>query len=240
MSGALVSGAITAFSAAGFAKSIVTSIMAQSTRKIIWPATDQAGNQLQGPTQSGDPITESLGGYVAIMEEHRAEVEITKHPVEQGATISDHAFNLPLELIMEIGWTPSSAANSGLPNLLGLLPIPSLAGFTGAGNNNLIKTLFAKLYTIKAQRTLVSVYTGKRVYRNMLIHTLSERTTTDTENALIVTVGFSEILIANVVTLQVPTNTNAQAAPQDTTPTQPQGGQSLQPAPAFSQPTVSA
>lgn len=245
MSGALGS----AFAGAGFVRSLVSSVMVQNPRKIVWPLTAANGQPIQiykaGITAGANPpslgqATGSLGGYVAILEEHRDETEITEHPVQQGSTIADHAFELPNELVMQIGWTPSSAAGSGLPNLLGILPIPSLAGFTGAGNNNLVKQLYQQLLTIKAQRLLLTVYTGKRIYQNMLIKMLSERTTKETENSLIITATFKRIIIANVTTVQAPVNAAAQAAPQDTSPSVPQGSQSLQPAPAFNSPTVAA
>lgn len=237
-----------AFAGAGFVRSLISSIVAQRTRKIIWPLVDGTGAPIpvlkQGVTAGanssvvvGQAVT-TIGGYVAILEEHKDELEITRHPVEQGAVISDHAFKLPISLTMQLGWSPSSLASSGLPSLLGILPIPSLAGFFGSGNNSLIDAVYQQFLTLQAQRALVTVYTGKRILPNMLPKLVVERTTEATENALVLTVNFEQIIIANVKSVQVPTNPNAQAAPQDTTPTVPQGQQSLQPAPAFNTPTV--
>lgn len=238
----------TAFAGAGFVRSLVSSVMVQRTRQIIWPLVDASGAPIpivkQGVTAGPNPnvigyAQAKIGGYVAILEEHKDELEITRHPVEQGATISDHAWKMPVALTMQMGWSPSSLANSGLPNLLGILPIPSLAGFFGSGNNSLINALYQQFLSLQAQRSLVTVYTGKRILPNMLPKLVVERTTEATENALVLTVQFEQIIIATVRALQVPTNPAAQAQPEDTTPSTAQGQQALQPAPAFNTPTVS-
>lgn len=239
----------TAFAGAGFVRSLISSIMVQRTRQIIWPLVDGTGAPVQvlkqgitagaNSSQVVGQAATIIGGYVAILEEHKDELEITRHPVEQGSVISDHAFKSPISLTMQMGWSPSSLGSSGLPNLLGILPLPSLAGFFGSGNNSLINSVYQQFLSLQAQRALVTVYTGKRILPNMLPKLVVERTTEATENALVLTVNFEEIIIANVKSVQVPTNPSAQAAPQDTTPSVPQGQQSLQPAQAFNAPTVS-
>jgi hypothetical protein len=44
---------------------------------------------------------------VTIEESGRDELEITRHPVERGAVITDHAFKHPPELIIRCGWSDS-------------------------------------------------------------------------------------------------------------------------------------
>lgn len=227
----------TAFAAAGFVRSLISSVMVQRTRQILWPLVDGAGAPLTD--KAGAQVSSRIGGYVAILEEHKDELEITRHPVEQGAVTSDHAYKMPISLTMQMGWSPSSLASSGLPNLLGILPVPSLAGFFGAGNNSLINSVYQQFLSMQAQRALLTIYTGKRVLPNMIAKLVVERTTEATENALVLTVQFEQIIIAAVRSIQVPTNPAAQAQPQDTTPSTSQGQQSLQPAPAFNSPTVS-
>lgn len=238
MSGAL----FTAFSAGGFAKSLVASIISTNTREIIWPLIDQNGAPVQGPTPNGSTQSGQIGGYVAILEEHRDEMEITKHPVEQGAQISDHAFKLGAQLTMQIGWSPSSYSGSGLPNILGVAPIPfsGIASLlTGLGGNSLIKSTYSQMLRLQAQRTLLTVYTGKRKYDNMLITMLAERTQKETENSLVLTLALEEVLIANVSVVNAPINQTAQAAPQSTTPSSNQGQQTLQPGTQFNAAVIS-
>ena len=41
---------------------------------------------------------------VVISEKHDDSLEITEHPVEVGAAISDHAFRRPSEVVMQVGF----------------------------------------------------------------------------------------------------------------------------------------
>lgn len=53
----------------------------------------------------------NIGGVipdVVIQEVHDDTVTITQHPVEYGAAISDHAYREPSQVMMTVGWTPSS------------------------------------------------------------------------------------------------------------------------------------
>ena len=45
---------------------------------------------------------------VVISEEHDDEVTVTRHPVDQGAPISDHAYKNPSVLNVRFGWSDSS------------------------------------------------------------------------------------------------------------------------------------
>lgn len=238
------------------ASAIVQGILTGSTRQIAWPILDQLGDAITAfggtadATSLGADITSVLGstvggiasslvsglsGYVAILEEHRDELEITSHPVEQGATITDHAYKLPANLTMQIGWSSSNKLQSILPNLLGIAttpitPLDIASVFTGGGSDIFIRHLYSQFLGLQAQRTLLTIYTGKRIYQNMLIQSISEHTTSQTEHALILTLSLKEIFIAKVRVIQVPTNPNAQALPQVSTPSTPQG--QVQPGPA--------
>ena len=58
---------------------------------------------LGGSRQIGTIIPE-----VVIEEMHRDRLIITDHPVESGAAISDHAFKMPVEVDMRVGWSDSA------------------------------------------------------------------------------------------------------------------------------------
>ena len=244
----------TAYSGLGFARSLISSIVSANPRQIVWPVPAASGGQ---PPQAqvqlladkatvppGAQLTSGLGGYVAVLEEHRDELEITSHPVEQGAVISDHAYKTPASLTTQIGWTTSSALASGLPSFLGFSPlnIPFAGGLIADagtlinGNNSFIRKLYAQLLALQAQRVLFTVYTGKRVYRNMLPRTISTRTTAETENALILVIQWQEINIARVQVVNAPINPTAQAKPEDTASPEQSGTQQLQPAPSYTAP----
>lgn len=230
-------------SGAGFVRALVQGIVTSNTRQIVWPVQYVSKSSgpitapnTQGAPVPGQPFSNGLGGYVALLEDHRDELIITEHPVEQGSVISDHAFKLPARLTLQIGWSSSSPQASGLPNLGGLIPIPTFAGFWSMNDNAYIKGIYKQLLQLQAQRTLLDVYTGKRNYKNMLLHMLSERTTPQTENSLIITAGLQEIIIAKTTVVRVSSDPNTQKAPETTAPTAQQGQQQLQPAPNFQSP----
>jgi hypothetical protein len=46
---------------------------------------------------------------VVVSEKHSDTLEITEHPVETGAAISDHAYKRPSEVVMEVGFAGGGA-----------------------------------------------------------------------------------------------------------------------------------
>ena len=235
---------------AALGAAIIQGITTGSTRQIVWPLVDGLGQPLTsllGDSPTGQSLLtgiaasgaiDGLAGYVAILEDHHDELEITSHPVEQGATIQDHAYKLPSTPTMQLGWSTSASLGAQAPSLLGIIgqplsPLDVASLFTSGGTDLFIRQVYQRLLSLQVQRTLLTIYTGKRVYNNMLIQTLAERTTEQTEHCLIVTATFKEIQLAFVQTVTTPTNTNAQASPQTTTPSVPQGSQQLGPAPNF-------
>jgi hypothetical protein len=54
----------------------------------------------------------------------------------------------------------------------------------------------------------LTIYTGKRVYRNMLIKSLATTTDAKTENSLIIRIGCKQILMAQTQTVTVPDSSN--------------------------------
>jgi len=153
-----------------------------------------------------------LGGIipdVVIEEAHTDTLTITDHPVEQGAEVSDHAFKNPAELSMRIGWSASSLALGGV--------------ISGIVNGSLLKTkiktvrdVYEELLKLQASRKTFDVSTGKRLYKSMLIRSISTVTDQSTENALIVTVVLREIII--VQTKAAKLKAANQASPDKTAP----------------------
>jgi len=232
-----MSGFATAFSGAGYVRSIISSIVAKPTRQIVWPVP--SSTMVQGPdgapTITTNPIgrQQGISGYVALVEEHHDEMIITDHPVEQGSVISDHAFKLPSLLHMDLGYTTSSALASGLPTIAGIIPIPTLAGFFPQGNSSFLQQVYQRFLALQATRTLLQIYTGKRTYDNMLIQGLTIRTDEALENAMIIQGQFRQLFIARTTVVQAPINSAAQAQPQATTPVQQTGQQQVQPGDKF-------
>jgi len=184
---------------------------------------------------------------VTIEEVHSDEMEITDHPVEQGSVISDHAFAQPSEVIITMGWS-DSPNNSGLLNGLlgaaanaspalqtvigigeGISAIGSLLGGASSGPPTSVKNynIILQLYN---NRQLFNVYTGKRVYRNMLIKALATTTDAKTENSLILRVTCRQILMATTQTVTVP-DSSVMANPEQNGATQNMGTTYPVPAP---------
>lgn len=158
-----------------------------------------------------------------IEEVHSDEMEITDHPVEQGTVISDHAFNRPSELIITAGWSDSPNNSGRLTQLVGAAAnsssaVQAVIGAAQLANavGNVVSVLngnacgspsaaaYALLLDMQTNRTLFKIFTGKRVYRNMLIKSLATTTDAKTENSMIIRIGCRQILMAQTQTVTVP------------------------------------
>jgi len=90
------------------------------------------------------PQRRSIGSVVAqvtIRESYRNDMEITQHPVENGANISDHAYLRPREIELEIGWDGSQNPAD----------------------------VFNQLKQLQAARQPFTIYTDRDVLSNMLV-----------------------------------------------------------------------
>lgn len=147
----------------------------------------------------------NIGGVipdVIIQEVHDDAVTITQHPVEYGAAVSDHAYREPSQVMMTIGWTPSSLLING---------VLSLSIFKGLQS---LDEVYQQLLGIQRLREPFDLITGKRAYTNMLITALSVTTDKDTEKALVATVTMQEVLRAR--TMVIPAEPEKQAEPSKT------------------------
>ena len=104
--------------------------------------------------------------------------EITAHPVQQGASISDHKYRKPISLKMAMMYKGDSPSDLGLT--------------------------YQKLLDLQADSNLFSVTTPKRIYSNMQIISLSCTTDQRTENVLSISGEFREVIMVDVVVSNVP------------------------------------
>lgn len=149
------------------------------------------------PKRAIGPFTTML----TIEEISNDELEITQHPVQQGATITDHAFVKPATVSIKIMFNATDAP--------------------------LVET-YAKLLALQASREPFAVVTGKRAYKNMLFKSLGQTNDTQTENILSINADLQEIFIVQVETTTVPPRKN-QATPGKTGATENAGQKSAQP-----------
>lgn len=176
----------------------------------------------------------SIGGIkldVTIQETGIDEMTVTEHPVEQSAAISDHAFKKPARVVIRAGATNShDVLGSALGNLLQGGSVGS--AISGAFNSASVIDIYKKLLALQASAKLFTVITGKRSYDNMLMVSLVQETDKRSENALMVTCAFQELILVqtSVTPVGVPAAQADPASTQDVTNT---GTQVLGPAPNF-------
>lgn len=125
---------------------------------------------------------------VVVNETTNDTLTITKQPVQQGASITDHAYKEPTTLSMTAYLKDNNI----------------LSGLLSTFNGNALSKLYQQLLDLQNSRTPFVVVTPKRIYRNMLIATLIQTTDKSTENCLALSFGFQEVIIVAVSTTTVP------------------------------------
>jgi hypothetical protein len=83
---------------------------------------------------------------VTVENVYEDRLQITQHPVEGGATVSDHAFLQPKVIDLKVGWADGKA------------------GYVGASRD-----AYEAVLALQAEREPFDVSTGKRLYSNMLV-----------------------------------------------------------------------
>ncbi|MCP9270238.1 hypothetical protein M5U04_19695 [Xenorhabdus sp. XENO-1] len=135
---------------------------------------------------------------VVISEKHMDSTEITEHPVQRGAAISDHAYDKPSEVTMEIGFAGGGSLIDGFDtSKIKLFDLD-----TGATLGKSPKEIYAQLLKLKASKEPFDVTTGKRQYKNMLIRAIEVTTDKTSENVLMVTLTLREVIIVELATVK--------------------------------------
>jgi hypothetical protein len=139
-------------------------------------------------------------------EEHRDQLYVTEQPVEIGAAINDHAYKRPAEVQMRIAWSNSSHFDPFY-----------------------VQSMYGKLLALQADRIPFNLYTGKRMYANMLFSMLVVRTDSTSEYALRVDATLSQVfLVQQSKSSSISNNPNNLADPSTQLPTQNNGNAVLQ------------
>jgi hypothetical protein len=161
----------------------------------------------------------NIGGLVfdvVLEEKHRDELVITKHPVERGAEIADHAYANPAEVVIRAS-SSLSGANADGPLYL--------------------QDLYQALLSLQQNRQPFEIITGKRTYENMLVRIIELRTDEHSENILDLTIYCQEIFMAQVVVTTIIQNANL-ASPESNATMVNQGQAQLKAAPTFNSSVV--
>lgn len=115
--------------------------------------------------------------------DHSASLTVTQHPVQSGASVADHSFMEPDEVSIEIGMTDVAAIASG-----------------GASRS---VNAYTQLRSIMELREPITLVTRLKVYRNMLITSISAPEDYKTMHALRAAIYFQNINMVNVSTVTV-------------------------------------
>jgi hypothetical protein len=167
-----------------------------------------------------------IGPYMAtatVREYHQDELEITENPIEFGAEITDHVFKRPSRVSIRAGWDGSAQA------LLGqALSGASLSSLGSSALSSLTGTYPAQIYeqllALQVSGQTFTVVTGKRIYKNCLMATLSEVTDQTTEKVLFVDMEIKEAIIVQTTQTTI-APASAQANPANTAPVVNNGSQ---------------
>lgn len=127
-----------------------------------------------GPTRSFGGIS----GYVTIQESATDSIEITQQPVQQGASIADHAFKKPVPLAIQMQFTDNLGQS--------------------------LAQIYQSLLDLQSSFVPFNVVTPKRTYFNMLFASLGQTTDKKTENVLAISASFMEVILVPIVTTNVP------------------------------------
>jgi hypothetical protein len=129
---------------------------------------------------------------VVISEKHSDTLEITEHPVETGAPVSDHAYKRPSEVVMEVGF-------SGGGSILDFIDTSSLGLTLGLSP----RETYQQILDLQASRIPFDVVTGKRLYSNMLIRAIEVTTDRTSENVLMAVLTLREVIITQTQQITV-------------------------------------
>jgi hypothetical protein len=140
-------------------------------------------------------------GYVCMTEDSSDDLEITEHPVQNGASITDHAYLKPASVTIRFVYTP------------GLTPLDQI---------------YENLRDLQSLREPFSIVTGKRVYKDMLFKSIRVNTDAKTENVLSLVGDFQQVILVGVETTTVPA-TDKQKIPEKTSATENKGDKKAEP-----------
>lgn len=143
----------------------------------------------------------------SIKETHKSTVEITEHPVEDGAVISDHARTKPAEITIEgmISNTPVTRdQETRIIENAGVQIETTSVQDAILGAPGYAEQIFAQLETLRDTHKLMDVTTGVKSYTNMGIVSLEIPRDAKSGDAIFFSISLKEVrLVKNQTTTQV-------------------------------------
>jgi len=123
---------------------------------------------------------------------HTTTRQITEHPVQWGANISDHSYQMPARVEMEIGMSDSMACfNLSTANLLD----GRAYNYLTPANDTKTKNAYQAFIDLQKLGSPIVLNTRLNRYENMVIESIATSDNYRTQNALRCTIAFKEIFI---------------------------------------------
>jgi hypothetical protein len=184
--------------------------------------------------QPFNAIIDSLVLDASVKEEHISEVDVTDHPVEQGAAVSDHARPKPEELTIEgvVSNTPlSNLQTSRATTFEGVSFTSNAASQSVRGMPGNAESAYAQLRALRDKPILITVVTALRTYDNLIMTSLKVPRDKDTGDVLKFEAKFKQVrIVTNAVTVVAtkkskakPAQNNGAQSGFNTTPVSPKG-----------------
>lgn len=123
---------------------------------------------------------------VVVNEQTTDTLTVTRQPVQQGASIADHAYMEPTSFAHTIYF-----AASGFENLF-------------SSSSDALAQAYKQLLTLQSQAIPFDIVTPKRIYHDMVMTTLTMTTDKNTENCLAIHATYQQIIIVPVLATTVP------------------------------------
>lgn len=129
----------------------------------------------------------------SISEEHVSECEMTENPIEDGAIVTDHVHVMPAQLTIEgiVSDTPITFAL--INNVMGFV---NSVNTTILGNSSRSTDAYNALIDLQKSREPFTVVTGLRVYKDMIMTSLSVPRDVQKGKAVNFTAELKQIIIA--------------------------------------------
>lgn len=153
----------------------------------------------------------SIGGIIpdVVIEETAVDkLTVTKHPVERGAAVSDHAYKEASAVTMRIGWSDSNTLTRAI-----------VSGTLFSGSLKTANDMYQDMLNLQAARRRFDLVTGKRTYTDMLLLQVRQTTTEDTENSVVLELELEQQIVVQTTSVAL-VSTADQLNPAATGPVQ--------------------
>jgi hypothetical protein len=143
---------------------------------------------------------------------HNTSLTITQHPVETGATITDHSYRNPRRFSFDIGMSDTVGfailpANLTIPHTPLSIPLPAIPIISGDFKRS--ANAYNALVAMQLTRQILTLDCKYGGYDNVLIESIDVSDDYTTKNALKATVNLLEVFLVDTQLTKVSTNPHA-------------------------------